>query len=274
MSGPASLVPMRGQDRAYYLTHAPSGTTLEALVKIAGMRWTIDSGFEQPKDKVGCDQDEVRRFGAWHRQSRWRCWRMLTSPCSGASCGGKSRPPLWQRLLPLIVAEVRRLEVAFVVGRRATRAAKVVWSRCKEGTSNASSSAIGGRNECVKNPAVILARLGRQSEVAAIPLHVAGECPTSVPKTQRRDIDSQESRLYSMERVMGIEPTSSAWEAEVLPLNYTRRASSCPLRRPRGLRPCSYAPTRFVQAGRSKDSVTYAPIAKPGAIVGREESRS
>ena len=27
-----------------------------------------------------------------------------------------------------------------------------------------------------------------------------------------------------MERVMGIEPTSSAWEAEVLPLNYTRPA--------------------------------------------------
>ena len=26
-----------------------------------------------------------------------------------------------------------------------------------------------------------------------------------------------------MERVMGIEPTLSAWEAEVLPLNYTRR---------------------------------------------------
>ncbi len=26
-----------------------------------------------------------------------------------------------------------------------------------------------------------------------------------------------------MERVMGIEPTSSAWEAEVLPLNYTRK---------------------------------------------------
>jgi hypothetical protein len=26
-----------------------------------------------------------------------------------------------------------------------------------------------------------------------------------------------------LERVMGIEPTSSAWEAEVLPLNYTRK---------------------------------------------------
>ena len=26
-----------------------------------------------------------------------------------------------------------------------------------------------------------------------------------------------------MERVMGIEPTLPAWEAEVLPLNYTRK---------------------------------------------------
>ena len=33
-----------------------------------------------------------------------------------------------------------------------------------------------------------------------------------------------------MERVMGIEPTLSAWEAEVLPLNYTR---PCPKRRGR-----------------------------------------
>jgi hypothetical protein len=30
--------------------------------------------------------------------------------------------------------------------------------------------------------------------------------------------------LNFMERVMGIEPTLSAWEAEVLPLNYTRWA--------------------------------------------------
>ncbi len=29
-----------------------------------------------------------------------------------------------------------------------------------------------------------------------------------------------------MERVMGIEPTTSAWKAEVLPLNYTRTISS------------------------------------------------
>jgi hypothetical protein len=29
--------------------------------------------------------------------------------------------------------------------------------------------------------------------------------------------------MWAVERVMGIEPTQSAWKAEVLPLNYTRK---------------------------------------------------
>jgi hypothetical protein len=39
------------------------------------------------------------------------------------------------------------------------------------------------------------------------------------------------ANLCIVERVMGIEPTSSAWKAEVLPLNYTRQTAS---RAPRG----------------------------------------
>ena len=35
-------------------------------------------------------------------------------------------------------------------------------------------------------------------------------------------------KLPNLERVMGIEPTSSAWKAEVLPLNYTRLAITSP----------------------------------------------
>ena len=34
-----------------------------------------------------------------------------------------------------------------------------------------------------------------------------------------------DSRFNILERVMGIEPTLRAWEARVLPLNYTRTAS-------------------------------------------------
>ena len=39
-----------------------------------------------------------------------------------------------------------------------------------------------------------------------------------------------------MERVKGIEPSLSAWEADVLPLNYTRSGITLPERLPAGLR--------------------------------------
>jgi hypothetical protein len=44
-------------------------------------------------------------------------------------------------------------------------------------------------------------------------------------KTSKRSLISaglELDALEPMERVMGIEPTPSAWKAEVLPLNYTR----------------------------------------------------
>ena len=37
-----------------------------------------------------------------------------------------------------------------------------------------------------------------------------------------RAVDSAATRNDRVERVMGIEPTSKAWEAFILPLNYTR----------------------------------------------------
>ena len=40
-----------------------------------------------------------------------------------------------------------------------------------------------------------------------------------MPTNESKSLEFLAQRL---ERVMGIEPTSSAWEAEVLPLNHTR----------------------------------------------------
>jgi hypothetical protein len=51
----------------FYLTHAPEATTLEALVRVAGSRWSIESLFEQAKGEVGLDQYEVRSWVGWHR---------------------------------------------------------------------------------------------------------------------------------------------------------------------------------------------------------------
>ena len=57
----------RPDEIAYFLTLAPAGTPLEALVKIAGTRWTIESCFEAAKGEVGLDDYEVRSWTGWHR---------------------------------------------------------------------------------------------------------------------------------------------------------------------------------------------------------------
>jgi SRSO17 transposase len=52
---------------AYYVCYGPLSTTLAELVRVAGLRWSIEEGFERTKDDVGLDQYEVRRYGAWYR---------------------------------------------------------------------------------------------------------------------------------------------------------------------------------------------------------------
>jgi hypothetical protein len=50
-----------------------------------------------------------------------------------------------------------------------------------------------------------------------------------------------------LERVMGIEPTSSAWKAEVLPLNYTRLNFQSPSPNPGFTH--HFAPFKMVEGG-------------------------
>ena len=64
-AGPAQ----RGQtwELAYYVFYGPAGTTLEELVRVAGIRWAIEECFEEAKGQVGLDQYEVRRWEGWYR---------------------------------------------------------------------------------------------------------------------------------------------------------------------------------------------------------------
>jgi SRSO17 transposase len=59
--------PAKPDELAYHLTHAPEGTTLAELVRVAGTRWTIESCFEAAKGEVGLDEYEVRSWTGWHR---------------------------------------------------------------------------------------------------------------------------------------------------------------------------------------------------------------
>ena len=50
----------------YYFSNAPVNTPLHEFVRISGMRWPIESIFEEAKGEVGMDQYEMRSWLGWH----------------------------------------------------------------------------------------------------------------------------------------------------------------------------------------------------------------
>jgi SRSO17 transposase len=52
---------------AYYVCYGPAGTSLAELVQVAGVRWTVECGFQQGKGETGLDHYQVRRYQAWYR---------------------------------------------------------------------------------------------------------------------------------------------------------------------------------------------------------------
>jgi SRSO17 transposase len=50
----------------YFFSNAPLNTPLEEFVRISGMRWPIESIFEESKGEVGMDHYEMRSWIGWH----------------------------------------------------------------------------------------------------------------------------------------------------------------------------------------------------------------
>ena len=51
-------------------------TPLEEVVRVAGSRWTIESGFEAAKGEVGLDHYEVRTWTGWYRHITLAMWAL------------------------------------------------------------------------------------------------------------------------------------------------------------------------------------------------------
>jgi SRSO17 transposase len=59
-----------------YVVFAPQDTALEAVVRVAGARWTIESSFEAAKGEVGLDHYEVRSWTGWYRHITLAMWAL------------------------------------------------------------------------------------------------------------------------------------------------------------------------------------------------------
>jgi SRSO17 transposase len=55
------------KETACYFVLAPAALTLQQAIEAAGLRWSIESGFEQAKQEVGLDEYEVRQWEGWNR---------------------------------------------------------------------------------------------------------------------------------------------------------------------------------------------------------------
>ena len=94
----------------FYVTHAPKSTSLATLARIAGLRWPIESLFEQSKGEVGLDQYEVRSWVGWHRHIKLAMFAFAyRAVIRKNAIAGVDPMNLAEELLPLTVPEVRRL---------------------------------------------------------------------------------------------------------------------------------------------------------------------
>ncbi len=52
---------------AFYLCWSPTKVPLAELVRVAGVRWSVEECFQAAKGQVGLDHYQVRNWTAWHR---------------------------------------------------------------------------------------------------------------------------------------------------------------------------------------------------------------
>jgi hypothetical protein len=126
----------RDGELAYYACYGPADTSLVGLVRVAGIRWAIEDGFQQAKGEVGLDHYEVRRWPGWYRHITLallaHAFLVVTRAKATTSNGHKGGPGGLTGglgLLPLTVPEVRRLLVALVWTAPVQPGLVLAWSR-------------------------------------------------------------------------------------------------------------------------------------------------
>jgi len=148
------------REHAYFLVFARTGTTLQEMVQALGQRWTIEQCFELGKGEVGLDDYEVRtdhrlvssrdsfygRPGLFNglasqrgrrRRTQKKSEQTLQTPEPEATNSVQSQTssdlPV---MVPLSVAEIRRLFFRLVGKQSLSFACHLAWSRLSTRTSS------------------------------------------------------------------------------------------------------------------------------------------
>jgi hypothetical protein len=75
-------------------------------VRVAGIRWIVEEGFQAAKGQVGLDQHQVRRWQSWHRFTTLALAALaILAICAADTAEDHAQPDTTR----LSIAEIRRL---------------------------------------------------------------------------------------------------------------------------------------------------------------------
>jgi SRSO17 transposase len=75
-----------------YIAFARAGTSLAELVRVAGMRWTVEESIECAKGEVGLDHYEVRNWTGWYRHITLAMWAQAFLSVIRKESGAEAAP--------------------------------------------------------------------------------------------------------------------------------------------------------------------------------------
>jgi SRSO17 transposase len=112
---------------AFYRCYSPRQVTLAALVKVAGLRWTIEENFQAGKALTGMDEHQVRRWTSWRR---WVTLAMLAAAVlTIAAATEHARTPESDGQIPLTRNEIAHLLATTIIQPAHDSAHRLHWSR-------------------------------------------------------------------------------------------------------------------------------------------------
>jgi len=103
-----------------YLSNAPIDTPLATLVRLSGMRWPIETCFEDGKQSLGMGDYEVRGWRGWHHHMT-----LCILVYSGALLSGAGVPQVKKKAPGLTLPQVQVLLIS-ILPRRAFDAQAVL----------------------------------------------------------------------------------------------------------------------------------------------------
>ena len=111
---------------AFYHCYSPQRVTLAALVKVAGLRWTIEENFQAGKGLTGLDEHQLRRWTSWYR---WVTLAMLgAAVLTIAAAIESARGPAAAGQIPLTRNEIAHLLAAVTAPPGRDAGHRLRWS--------------------------------------------------------------------------------------------------------------------------------------------------